>query len=374
MDNTPFYVFDNLVACSAFRQMSLDLNECLVHYCLKANGEAPVVNSLATAGARFEISSIHEFRTVARTGIAPEGILCGLPVKPAEMIRTLYEFGCRYFVFDSIDEFRKLERCAPHSKKVLRVNVCHISPEATAFGATREEIEGWIRAGMLPTSSVAGLAFDLRRNTTASAVLKALDLCEDLLNHFSCATTINIGGNYRMSWETEPDYYPTIGPRLASLRSRWPVTLLAEVGRSIIKHAGRLYASVTQVRRQRDQRSVYLDAGLPAGITHGPTFTRVVCPRTSQRSQDRVPCHFYGNTCCHTLLFSADLNFDPQPGDVLEMGGMGAYSVCKISHFHGFAPPRILYRGAEKDSLIHDGTWPTLASQPWEAENVLALN
>jgi ornithine decarboxylase len=364
MIDTPQYVFDAEVIRRSYQQICRDLDGCLIHYCLKANGEASVVQVLAAAGARFEVSSSGEFDTVVAAGVDPATVLCGLPVKPAKMVSELYERGCRYFVFDCPDEWRKLEQHAPEAIKALRLNVCHISADAADFGATAREVKEWVATGLLAKTAVSGLTFDLRRNTRAELVVAALDLCEQMLSVFPQVRSVNIGGNYRMSWEVEAEYYPTVRRRLASLRMRWPVVLLAEVGRSIVKHAGRLYSRVVLVKSRDTYDEVYLDIGVAGGVTHGPTFIRPLAPTASQSvSESWRRCQFYGNTCCHTCLFTAELNFRPRPGDVLELGGMGAYTVCKMSAFHGWPTTPIVYRSSSPNS---EAGWPALATARWE--------
>lgn len=366
MIDTPRYVFDLEVIRQSYWQISRDLDGCLVHYCLKANGEAAVVETLAAAGARFEVSSSAEFDTVVAAGADPATVLCGLPVKPVRMVSELYKRGCRYFVFDSLDEWRKLERNAPGAEKVLRLNVRHISQDAAAFGALPGEVEEWVASGSLEKSAVGGLAFDLRRNTRAELVVAALDLCERMLDVFPHVRSVNVGGNYRMSWEVEDGYYPAVRRRLDSLRMRWPVVLLAEVGRSVVKHAGRLYSRVVLVKSRDGYDEVYLDTGVPGGVTHGPTFIRLVDAEASRSGSDTRRCRFYGITCCHTCLFTADLDFRPRPEDVLELGGMGAYTVCKMSSFHGWRTTPVVYRSSRHATRAKEADWPMLASVRWE--------
>jgi len=333
-----------------------------------------IVRSLASAGARFEVSSRTEFETVIKVGIAPEKILCGLPIKTVPLVRDLYDKGCRYFTFDTLDELQKLERYAPTADKALRLNVRHISPPSPDFGATEAEVEGWVQANVLRRGSVTGLAFDIRRNTQAHTVVHALDLCERVLELFPDVKTLNIGGNYRMSWEVDADYYPRVVSRLNALRDHRSVGIIAEVGRSVVKHAGRVYARVALVKPRSGYSAVYLDVGLPGGVTHSPSFIRLIQTSGSPRRVEHVPCKFFGDTCCNTCLFDADIDFQPCQDDVLELGGMGAYTVCKISRFHGANPPPIYYLAAEGSSDEPAVPWPYSAAEPWESDHVLAAD
>jgi diaminopimelate decarboxylase len=245
------------------------------------------------------------------------------------------------------------------------LNVCHISQDAADFGATVAEVEEWVACGSLKKSGVGGLSFDLRQNTRAELVVAAIDLCERLLDVFPRVRTVNIGGNYRMSWEVGEGYYPAVRRRLASLRERWPVVLMAEVGRTIVKHAGRLYCRVVLLKPRDGYDAVYLDTGVPGGVTHGPTFVRLLGPGPSRGEAEKRCYRFYGTTCCNTCLFTADLDFRPKAEDVLELGGMGAYTVCKMSAFHGWPATPVVYRSYHLPSAASEADWPALATVQW---------
>lgn len=343
MLETPFYCFDLSLVRRAYKQMQKDLGDCKVFYCLKANGEAEIVRALSECGSSFEVSGVTEFNTVVSAGIEPEGILCGLPVKPDWMVRELYEKGCRYFVFDDIDEYRKLKQWAPDADKVLRLSMDGITDSEGSFGATINNIREWIDSSALIPADVTGLSLDVRKNVPANMVVEAIDRGESVIPLFPQLTSFNLGGNFRMSWEVDDLFYVSVRRRIAALRQEHSLNVIAEIGRSIVKHAGRLYCRVILVKKYRDSLFVYLDAGIPTGVTHGPTFVRPIETLKQKTSGDGFACEFFGPTCCHSLLFRDVLPAVPKVGDVLELGGMGAYTVCQRSAFHGTVPASIIY-------------------------------
>ena len=348
MLDTPYYSVDLTVACDSFRQICADLRGCTVHYCLKANGELLLLKALAAQNAHFEVSSDGEFDLTMAAGIRPTAVICGVPVLAIPAIERLYSGGCRYFVFDSPATFRNLEDHAPTAAKVLRLNLSHVSPDAIEFGATTEEIHAWVDAKEIEPMKVAGLAFDLRRNVQAAPVLAALRLCEGLLPLFPNARLLNIGGNYRLSWEVGSSYYAELLRELDRIREERQLAIFVEIGRSVVKHAGSLFSRIILAKRRSGHVDVYLDAGVPSGVTHSPTFVRRANHGPKRPVTDQIECRFYGTTCCHTCLFTLTLPFQPSAGDVLELGGMGAYTICKRSAFHGWPLTPVHYHESGK--------------------------
>lgn len=356
MLDTPYYSVDLKVACDSFRQICADLRGCTVHYCLKANGESPLLKALAAQNAPFEVSSDGEFDMAIAAGVRPTAVICGVPVLTIPAIQRLYSGGCRYFVFDSPATFHNLEGHAPTAAKVLRLNLSHISPEAIEFGATTEEVHAWVDSKEIEPSKVTGLAFDLRRNVQATPVLEALRLCEHLLPLFPKANVLNIGGNYRLSWEVGSAYYAEVLQELDRIRRERQLAIYAEIGRSVVKHAGSLFCRVILTKRRPDHVDVYLDAGVPSGVTHSPTFVRLANDDPKQPVTDQIECRFFGTTCCHTCLFTLALPFQPSAGDVLELAGMGAYTICKRSAFHGWPLTPVYYHEPGKMLTDHTAT------------------
>ncbi len=176
-----------------------------------------------------------------------------------------------------------------------------------------------------------------------------------------------------MSWEIGDGYYAGVKSALDRLQERWPILPIAEIGRSIVKHAGRLYCRVMLVKQREGHDEVFLDTGLPGGVSHGPTFVRLLSSQRGKTNCDERRYKFYGNTCCHTCLFTADLKFRPIQDDILELGGMGAYTVCKMSSFHGMAATPVVYRDDLADTS-GESDWPTLATSEWEILSVLAVD
>lgn len=365
MIDTPFYRFDLQLVRSAYKQMRKDLGDCEVFYCLKANGETDIVRALSECGSPFEVSGVTEFSTVMSVGSKPESVLCGLPIKPDWMVRELYGKGCRYFVFDDIDEYRKLKLWAPDADKALRLSMDGITDSDGSFGADINKVLEWIDRAELTPADVTGLSLDVRKNVRANMVVEAIDRAESLIPLFPNLASLNLGGNFRMSWEVHESFYSFVCRRISAIRHKHSLKVVAEIGRSIVKHAGRLYCRVILVKKYENRLLVYLDAGIPTGVTHKPTFVRTIANLGNAIGGSGFECEFYGPTCCHSLLFREVLHNQPKEGDVLELGGMGAYTVCQRSAFHGIKPAPIVYR--DQIDSDHEASFEASKStEQWE--------
>lgn len=344
MTQTPYYVFDHLAISEAFAGISRDLGGMPIYFCLKANGEQPIAETLQKAGALFEVSSQGEWETAVSVGAKPEDIICGVPVKPRSLIHSLYQAGCRYFVFDCLEEYAKLIDEAPEAEKILRLYIADISIDSIPFGAKEKEVCDWIQSGALDPQAVSGITFDTRKNKDIEVTLRALNYIERILGYWpgNKLKLVNIGGNYRSSPEIGTEYYRRLTQKIASLRNRFDLKFVCELGRSLVKYSGRLYTTVVLVKKNGTSFDVFIDASVPTGITHEPTEIRVISG-TPHLAQDKIQCNFFGVTCCRTKLFQWNLEFIPSEGLVLEMLGMGAYTICKSSSFHGLARPSVFH-------------------------------
>lgn len=51
---------------------------------------------------------------------------------------------------------------------------------------------------------------------------------------------------------------------------------------------------------------------------------------------------FYGITCSHQLLFSKNLKYTINEGDILEFINYGSYTICLSNNFHSWHRPYVL--------------------------------
>lgn len=339
---TPTYYFSLNTIKDNYNELCQALSVCdKVFYALKANGEKTIIEFLQQQNIPFEISSLGEFNTVHNLNQNSE-FICSLPIKSSEMIQTLYENGCKYFVFDDWKEYQKLRELAPQALKIVRISITDISPTAIAYGMSENDFLSKYKAEY---NDIAGVTFYNSPNSSTQHILKILKRCAQVLHEIINSNLIlNIGGNYRFAEEVDDNFYIHLRQYLYELKEEFHnLTIYAEPGRTIVKSAGHIVSKVIFVQKHSETYDIFLDAGLPTGILYPPTRVSLLNPARFPQTHN-VECNFYGITCSKKLLFSKKLSYLPMENDLLVLEEMGTYSLCKANHFHGWDTPSIIYQ------------------------------
>ncbi len=330
--DTPKYVFDKTVLINNYNQMKKKLRTCDVHFALKSNGNIEVLKVLNSVGASFECASINEYKRLLEIGVNNERIIFGLPIKTEKIISTVYEGGCRYIVFDDMRELIKLEKLAPLSKKILRVYVTDLVALNIGYGMYLHQIEEYIQNDNL-IERVDGISFHISENTNIENVSKVLDRIEGILKQFASkgkkGIILNIGGSYRLYASDE--YYDKLNDRLSEMIKLYQISLIAEPGMAIVNTAGSFMTRVIMTKDQGVFTDVYIDGGLPNGITRSPGSINVL---NREKTDCRKIYRFIDITCLNKVLFTKRLSCDIYDDDILEFCEMGAYSIVHQNDFH----------------------------------------
>ena len=336
--DTPYYLFDTNIVKQNYDMLKNSLAVDRLFYALKPNSEDRILEVLNTNGANFEIASVGELEKLKRMNVNSERIICSLPVKSDEMIESMYRYGIRYFVFDTEYEYLKLRRLASDAKLILRIDITDIAEKTIEFGMAYENFAEALQKGTLRSEHIDGITFYISKNKDADKIIKALEYSEHFLKHLNKKSILNIGGNYRLPTEVSSDFYERLNRKLSSLKEKYGCILFAEPGRSVVKSAGKLITSVIGVKR--DKKYVYIDAGIPTGISYCPNE---IVNLTRQEETEPIEYSFFDITCSHRLLFKTRLPFDININDHLEFRNFGSYSICKSSNFHGWETPACYY-------------------------------
>lgn len=331
--NTPRYEFSETVLSDNYRKMQELLSGCEIHYALKANSDIRVLQALKKAGAFFESASKNEYFRLKKLEVPDEKIIFGLPIKTEALIEELYQAGCRYFVFDDIRELEKLNRLAPHAKKVLRLYVTDLAPLNIGYGMPVDEIrKNQKENGIL--EHIDGISFHISQNTQIDIMEKVLDRVEALLEQINTKAgspfILNIGGSY--SLEPPEGYYETLVKRLKDLQEKYQLKLLAEPGNAVVNSAGQLIAKVIMIKKQEVFYDVYIDGGEPCGMVKDVSEMEV--RGTACETEKKILYRFIGLTCQNKVIFTKRLKLKLNEGDVIVLKNYGAYSLIYQNDFH----------------------------------------
>lgn len=336
--DTPYYLFETNIVKQNYDILKNYLAVDKLFYALKANSENRILEALNINGANFEIASIGELEKLKKLNVKPDRIICSLPIKSEKMIENLYRYEVGYFVFETEQEYFKLKQLAGNAKLILRIDITDIAENAIEFGMSYESFINLLKKKALVPECIDGITFYISKNNKIDKIIKVLEYAELFLQQLKKKSILNIGGNYRLPNEVSPDFYEILNRKLSSMKEKYECILFAEPGRSIVKSAGKLITSVIGVKR--DKKYVYIDAGMPTGISYCPNE---IINLTGRKVTEPTEYSFFDITCSHRLLFKTRLPFDINIDDQLEFHNFGSYSICKSSNFHGWETPTCYY-------------------------------
>lgn len=343
---TPAYVFFKDQIIGNYQRLQQVLPLCEVYYALKANSELEILSVLHEAGSKFDVASEEEFVKLIQLGVSPDRILCSLPVKSEELIDTLYQGGCRYFVFDHPEELLKLREHAQGAKKVLRVYVTDQLAHDIEYGMTLEEFLQLKEQAPERIDEMDGVTFYSSGSEKIEHFSFLLDRCDQFLREMNPAKEliVNIGGSYQLNETMDEEYYRQVTERLQSLKDKYAhLRCIVEPGKGIMNTAGALLARVVMVKERDGHYDVYIDAGDPSGAFKKPTRITKYQGELNETKRRQV-YRFVGTTCNHRVLFIVPLKFEIQKGDILMMEGYGSYSICYSSQFHAWRKPDVIMK------------------------------
>ncbi|HEX2946043.1 MAG TPA: hypothetical protein VHT96_08805 [Clostridia bacterium] len=318
-------------------------------YAMKANAEERVLSALVLDGYGFEVASVEEFRRANKAPAHADNVICGLPVKPREVITQLYRQGVRYFVFDRLDELEKLNRDAPDARKIARLYVKDLDGESAEWGMPPDTILRLLEAGQ----EIDGLSFHIARNYQVRHITHVMDRVEKVLSACNRPMIVNIGGGYRAELPAHlalrynlGEFYLRLAERLGQIKNHHTVEIYCEPGRGIIQSACHILAEVVLADRADDVYRVFLNMNIGSMTGSHPLHIKVMgdgeeeCVYSAQwhMSQQAKEAGymtaFIDTICEYRPFFSLPLTRPVRHGEVLKLEGMGAYTFSQAYDFH----------------------------------------
>lgn len=319
-------------------------------YAVKANAEEPVMATLAEEGIGFEIASIEEFDRVKQNKEFNEkNIICGLPVKPVALIRSLYEYGVRYFVFDRIGEYYKLQENAPLSKKIVRLYVKDIDGESAEWGMQINDIICLIDAGYC----IDGVSFHIPRNYQIKHIDKVMKRIEMVLSVSNKEMIVNVGGGYRPELQKHlalrydiDKFYTIYNGYLKDIKRRYGAVIYCEPGRGIVESACHIVAEVVLAEQSNDLYRIFLNINIGSVVGSHPYRIMVIgtgeeeCIYSNEwhidrnAEEKRITTSFIDTICEYKIFFTLPLKRPLKQGEILRFEGMGAYTFSQAYDFH----------------------------------------
>jgi len=356
---TPCLVVDVDQVERNYRALHKALPLAQIHYAVKANPAAPVLERLVGLGSNFDAASFEEIQVCLHAGAAPYRISYGNTIKKPAAIRAAFEAGVRVFAFDSGEELDKIARCAPGSSVYCRILVGNEGadwPLSDKFGTTVEMArELMLRAGTLGLDA-CGLSFHVGSQQTETVAYQAAIghvalLFSDLRQAGVNMRMLNCGGGFPTRYRDEVPDISGFGTAIMQAMTRHfgndLPNIVVEPGRFIVGDAGVVSSEVVLVSRRggasTDPRWVYLDIGRFGGLaeTEGEAIRYRIT--TSHETDEDGPVIIAGPSCDGVDVLYANSGYHLplalDCGDRVELLATGAYvSTYASQGFNGFPP------------------------------------
>lgn len=328
-----------------------------VLYAVKANSDLRVLQPLVEAGVEhFDCASLEEIEIVHR--VCPQGskyFMTPVRLRGAAKVAQ-QEFGVRHFVVDDPSGLASLISEIDVSSSVIfaRMAVHHAAAMAdlsVRFGAPPEEIIALLTA-IGDSGAEPALAFNVGSSVTSpDAYQYAMTLLEKVLSDLPFKLRlIDVGGGYPRSYpgfEVPPlqQYFLTLSEGAKRLALADNAELLGEPGRALA--APGMSAVVEVLLRKEDH--LYINDGMH-GIFwelryRGHQGFPVAAYRAGRVLGGATATFRVSGPSCDsadTLPGPVELPADIGPGDYLEFGCIGAYSLSGRTNFNGFFSDRIV--------------------------------
>jgi diaminopimelate decarboxylase len=351
---TPCYVYsrtDLEARFAAFRDAFR--NRALVCYAVKANSNLAVLQTLARAGAGFDIVSVGELRRVLAAGGEPGNIVFAGACKLAHELREALSAGIRCFNVESEAELDALAAIAADLRITAPVAL-RVNPNVAAgahphiatglkehkFGIPIDRARTlYDRIGDDPWLTVHGVACHVGSqimdvSPLAEAAGRVAELASDLLSAGHPLASLDLGGG--LGIDTPNQSAPTPAELAGALEAATrglDLELVIEPGRAIAGPAGLLLTRVAYTKAGDGREFALVDAAMndllrPAlyGAWHE---ILAVAPRGEVRRMDVV-----GPVCESADFLGKDRPLAVAAGSLLAVADAGAYGFTMSSNYN----------------------------------------
>ena len=377
---TPTYVYDGDHLDQHLRELRAALHPALeVFFSLKSNPNRGVYDVLRAAGARAEVSSLAELRTVLAAGTDPGDIVFLGPGKSAAEIEACVEAGIYALVCESLPELAQIDEAAARhgvrQRVLLRVNPAFsVKGSRLTMGGKPRQFgidEATVLAAGRSLSEyrhadVAGVqAYLGTRILDADVVVKNTAYILDLAERVAAATgirldAVDIGGGLGVAYfDGEQDLdlaalTKELNPLLERFTAAHPDTrMIMESGRYLTADAGTYLMRVRYVKESMGENFAVTDGGTHhhmAAVGIGSfvkrNFPIELLSRTAEPTEN---WNVTGPLCTpnDTVAKGARLP-SLQPGDLLGVRRSGAYGPSASPVYflsHGYPAEVVVRRG-----------------------------
>ena len=372
---TPVYVYRAEAIREQYRRLDRAL-EPVPHricYSIKANGSLAVLSLLRRLGAGADIVSGGELARALRAGFGGADVVFSGVGKGREEMRAALNAGVGLISVESEEELAVLADVVARrggSGRPANVGI-RVNPEVTVethpytqtgvkgtkFGVPADEAGAIAeRAARTDGIRLRGVAMHLGSQITdagpyVQGLLKLLELVDELRRGgVKTLDMLDLGGGLGIAYRREDAgldvaaWAQAVLPHVATSRLR----LVVEPGRYLVAGAGVLLTRVLYRKRTGGRDIAVIDAGMNDLIR--PSHYRAYHPIRlvgDERARPRKTYDVVGPICESGDFLALDRELPQlERGDLLEVGGAGAYGFVMTSTYNARGrPPEVLAEG-----------------------------
>lgn len=367
---TPFYYYD-----MALLQYTLDeIKRCIagfpfkVHYAVKANANATILEQIRRAGLGIDCVSGGELAAAISAGFAGNEIAFAGVGKTDKEIAAGIDSDIFCFNVESLPEMEVINEIAASKGKVARIAI-RVNPNIDAhthkyittglnenkFGINVPQLDDVVDAALaMQNVELIGLHFHIGSQIRETEPF--IMLCEkanELLQHLEARgvklSIINVGGGLGINYD-DPD-----GDAIAGfnqyfsifkqhLKLREGQELHFELGRAVVAQCGSLITRVTYVKTGIVKKFIIVDAGMsdlirPALYQAHHKIENISATGTPTETYDVV-----GPICESSDCFGTDETLPiTHRGDFIALRSAGAYGEIMASRYNCREFPAAIY-------------------------------
>lgn len=350
VERTPYLLIDRDIVVKNARLIGKGISKARVFYAVKAHPDIKVVKLIDGLGLGFEIASEGELQILKSLDVSPDRIISSNPVKTPHFIEEAYEYGIRYFAFDSYTEVDKLSVYAPESLVYVRLSVPNEGSEwplCKKFGVEPDRALSLLLYAREKGLNPVGVTFHVGSQCKniynwSTAIDKVIHIWQNAADEGIRLSLLNIGGGYPIRYTSDVVEIVEIErliDRVLKERFSEPPDVHIEPGRAVVGDAGIFVTSVIGKAERGEENWLYIDVGVFNGLMEsigGIKYTCVVGSRAEKKKWILA-----GPSCDSFDVIDREVILpEPVVGDHLLILSAGAYTISYASEFNGFPIPR----------------------------------
>jgi ornithine decarboxylase len=342
---TPFLILYRSEIRDNLARLAAALPGIDIHYAAKSNNHPAILEEVANAGHKFDISSYQEMLQAVEAGGHVDEMIHSNPIKSPYEIADAVQAGISLFVVDNPDE---IDKFIPYRGKVrLLVRFKVENSDAVVnlsikFGCTTAEVPELAEKIREQGLEYHGLAFHVGSQCVNNDIyLKAIDISAGLIAELSArgfrTRLLDIGGGFPVPYTGE---VPAIEEFCKPIRERLSekiepgINLICEPGRYISATAVTLVAAIIGKSLRSGKRWYFLDDGV-YGSFSGRLYDHCTYQIMTNRNTTWKRSVLAGPTCDSFDVIYRDIVLPPlSVGDLLMFPAMGAYTSVSASSFN----------------------------------------